>query len=713
MKTDYEKAITEKLKRCEKKHIKFKVLLSEMKSSVKKFDFQSFNEAVERLKVGGRIFEDSKGLCLAERVKLIKCEVVKVGKTFGFVRNCETGEDYFVAGRSLMGAMPTDIVAVREVRGRGDSPEAEVVSINEENFRRFSGNIVSEFGELRVMPDSLSKYAMDLVNPEGIELYEGDKVLAEIVKRGERHSEHICKIISDYGSSLRAAVCAMSVLDVNGITPMFPAETIAQARKVSDERCIKDELPRRLDLRGEPIFTIDGADTKDIDDAVSVRKTNCGYELGVHIADVSHYVTPKSPLDEEALRRGTSVYYANRVIPMLPKELSNGICSLNPKEDRLALSCLMKLDESGEVKSFRFAKTVIRSRVKGVYSEINELLEGFGSKALYEKYAEVTDCLPIIAELAKILRERKRKRGTPEIASVESKLIISGEDVCIGVKPKERGESEEIIEDFMLLANECAAKLGRKNKLPFVYRIHEPPSAEKLDSFKMMLTLLNIPFPANKTSWEPSDFAGLLESAKGTPQELMINTMALRTMSKARYSTEPAGHYGLVLADYAHFTSPIRRYPDLAIHRIISDFIGGISTAECHRKYDEFVLEAAQQSTDAEIRAMSVERDCEDRYKAEYMKGLVGESFDGVVSSVTGFGIFVSLPSTCEGLVRLEALGEGEYYFDGAASLKNMNSGKKYMVGDCIRITVENANVSSGKVDFVLAESMEQQGETI
>ncbi len=699
-KLDYEKIIKEKLKAKGKKPIKFKLLLSELRKSYHKFNFDDFTRAIELMKDDGIIVEDDRGILLTEKKNLIKCEVVRVTKTFAFVKDLATATEYFVSGKSLKGAMPTDIVMCRPVKSYGESPEAEVIVVAKENCNRFTGDIVKEFGRLRVMPDSLCKSAMDFLNPDGIEVQEGDKVMVEIIQRGKRHSDHLCSIVSSFGSSLKASVCALSVLDVNGVTPMFPPSVIANAREVSDYRQIDREAKNRLDLREEKIFTIDGADTKDIDDAISVKRADNGYELGVHIADVSYYVLEKSPLDDEAFKRGTSVYYANRVIPMLPKELSNGICSLNPKEDRLAFSCLMKLDSNANVVSFKFAKTIICSKVKGVYSEINELLEGYNSKVLTEKYAEVSDSLTVMKELADKLLKKRHDRGAPSLSSVESKLVINEQDICVNVLPIERGVSEEIIEDFMLLANECAAKFGKEKKLPFVYRIHEDPSDDKLMNLKTYLTLLNVPFPNNKLKLSPKDFSDILERTKGEGYELAVNNMVLRAMAKAKYSPEPIGHFGLVLADYAHFTSPIRRYPDLAIHRIMSAYLSGTSFEECSKKYSAFVDAASDNSTNTEIRAMTIERDCEERYKAEYMKSRIGEEEVGVISSVTGFGVFVTLPNTCEGLCHIDTMPDGEYYYDGSMSLKNMNTGDKYMFGDKMRVKVINANVSAGKVDF-------------
>lgn len=698
MKTDIEKIILTKIMR-NKKPLPFKNLLNEMRG--KKFDFDRFTNAVEKLKREGKIIETSKGLSIPDRSRYIKGEVIRLSKTFGFVKDLKSGEEYFIPGKFLKGAMPKDIVLIRPIKARGDSPEGEVMEISEENFAQFTGVIVKEHYSYKILPDTMAKTPIEFENPYGLELHEGDKVIAEITVRGNRHSEHRCEIVSTLGSSQKASVCALSVLEINNITPVFPDEVIAQAREVSDYTRIKAEAENRLDLRGEVIFTIDGADTKDIDDAVSVEKTQKGYRLGVHIADVSHYVTPKSPLDNEAFRRGTSVYYANRVIPMLPKELSNGICSLNPQEDRLAFSCLMDLDSDGNLAGYRFAKTIIRSRVKGVYSEINRIIAGEVSEELSEKYSEVMDRIPVMVELADKLYRNRIARGAPQLESAEGCLLIDENDTCVDVVLRKRGASEELIEDFMLMANQSAAKFGVENGLPFVYRIHEDPPEDKADSLVEGLALLNIPFAINGRL-SPKIMSEILEKTHGTDKQTVVNNLVLRSMAKAKYSVEPVGHFGLVLEDYAHFTSPIRRYPDLAIHRIMSEFLKNGSASECMKKYNKFSYAAADQSTNTELLAMQVERECEDCYKAEYMKKFVGESFDGIIVSVTDFGFFVELPNTCEGLVRIEELSEGEYSFDGYASLKNMNTGESYRIGDSIKVKVLDANVSSGKVDFAL-----------
>lgn len=701
MKDNYKSIILEKIKSTGKIPLPYKKLLRSCK--VPDGEFKSFTSVLEGLKHKGDIIEQRDGFILPKYSNFVTAKVVKLNKTFAFVKNIEDDTEIFVPGKFLKGAMPNDTVLVRTFEGRGLSLEGEVVNIIEENFSQFTGNIVNEFGRFCVMPDTLSNYAMAIENLNDIKLNEGDKVLAAIAVRGERHSEHSCEILVNFGSSAKASVCAMSVLELNGITPEFTSDVIEEANSVSDMTEIQRESKNRLDLRGEPIFTIDGADTKDIDDAISVKKTADGYELGVHIADVSHYVKPKSALDNEALHRGTSVYYANRVVPMLPKQLSNGICSLNPQEDRLAFSALMKIDSEGKLGDFEFKKTIIRSRVKGVYSEINNILSGTQTPEIDEKYSEVKTEITLMAELAKILARNKKQRGCPQLESSESKLIINEDDFCVDVVPRTRGESEEIIEDFMLMANEAAARIARENELPFVYRIHEDPGLEKVNTLEETLKLLGIAFP-NHNAVKPAHLAQIVESVRGTDLEMVVNNLVLRSMAKAKYSNEPVGHFGLVLADYAHFTSPIRRYPDLSIHRILSDYVSGTSQADLMKRYQKFVFHSSQASTDAELTAMKIERDCEDCYKAEYMASHLGEEFDGRIVSVMEFGLFVELPNTCEGLVPIDQLPSGEYSYDGAIKLTNTLTNATFRVGDKIRIKVLKAVVSSGKVDFGIAE---------
>lgn len=701
MKEKYKKIILEKIKRTGKKPLPYKKLLRSCRVPDK--DFKDFTRTLEGMKLKGEIYEQKDGFLLPKYCGFVTAKITRLNKTFGFAKDIKTDEEIFIPGKFLKGAMPDDTVTLKTYESNGNSLEGEVVNIVNQDFSRFTGNIAREFDTLCVIPDIMAQYALPIENLSDFEVKEGDKVLCEIAYRGTRHSEHTCRIISNFGSSEKASVCAMSVLEINGISLTFPDSVIEEAKRISDMATIQKEAPNRLDLRDEIIFTIDGADTKDIDDAISIKKSSEGYELGVHIADVSYYVKPKSELDNEALNRGTSVYYANKVIPMLPPELSNGICSLNPQEDRLAFSALMKIDFEGALVDYKFVKTIIRSRVKGVYSEINTILAGTQTPDIDEKYKEVKDSLKLMNELAKILKRNRKMRGAPELESSESKLIINEDDFCVDVKPRTRGESEEIIEDFMLMANEAAAKLARENELPFVYRIHEDPGVEKINTLEETLKQLGVTFPPHK-SVKPKHLAMVVDSVKGTELEMVVNNLVLRSMAKAKYSPEPIGHFGLVLDDYAHFTSPIRRYPDLSIHRIMSDFLSGTTQPELMKKYQKFVHHSSQASSEAELTAMKVERDCEDCYKAEYMKNHLGEEFDGRIVSVLDSGFFVELDNTCEGMVPVEELPAGEYVFDGSMKLTNTNNDKSYRIGDKIKIKVLRADVSSGKVDFGLAE---------
>ncbi|MDE6775261.1 MAG: VacB/RNase II family 3'-5' exoribonuclease, partial [Ruminococcus sp.] len=471
--------------------------------------------------------------------------------------------------------------------------------------------------------------------------------------------------------------------------------------KISEGGVQEYSFNNREDLRYMPIFTIDSAESKDLDDAVSVERTEKGYRLGVHIADVSFYVRGNSALDKEALRRSTSVYYADKVVPMLPKELSNGICSLNPDEDRLTLSAFMDLSSDGEMLDFRFCKSVIRSRVKGVYSEINQILDNSADSGILEKYSCVADEIPIMNELADILIRRKKIRHAPELETVESRLIIGSNGICCGIVPRERGKSERIIEEFMLCANEAAAKLARQHKSPFVYRIHENPPEEKVAALCAMLVKAGVEYP-HFQKFSPSHAAEILDNVRGTDKFEAVNMMVLRSMAKAKYSDEPFGHFGLVLKDYAHFTSPIRRYPDLAIHRIITDILAGYDEIWLEKRYSGFAVKASESSSAAEIRAVSAERECEDCYKAEYMKQHIGESFTAKISGVTEFGFYVQLPDSVEGLVHIRSLPEGEYDYSEPISLTEKFSGVSYELGDTVQVLCASVNVSEGTIDFVL-----------
>ncbi len=677
--------------------------LSELESKcrTKKQGRENFITAFDQLRTEGVIIMKKAmkvGLC--SRLNVQPGTVSRLSRTFGFVMT-DSGTEYFVPGKCMLGAMPGDRVLVGDIPSRSGEPEGEVLDIIELGSSQLTGRIESVDGTPYLVPDTASKNHITIVTGESIKFNDGDKALAEIVYRGRRHAEHKVKIVSVFGSSEQASACAASILAIHGAETEFPEEVLREARKIEEGGVQEYCFNNREDLRDMDIFTIDGAESKDLDDAVSVEKTGKGWLLGVHIADVSHYVKGNSALDKEAMKRGTSIYYADKVIPMLPKELSNGICSLNPDEDRLTLSAFMELDSEGGIISYRFCKSVIRSRVKGVYSEINSILSGSASPEIKEKYAQVTDKITVMDELADVLIAKRKHRNAPDLDTTESKLIIDENGVCCDVVPRERGKSERIIEEFMLTANEAAAKFARDKKVPFVYRIHEAPPEAKVEALHELLPKFGLECP-HFTEFKPYHASKILESARGTEKYEAINLMVLRSMAKAKYSPEPLGHFGLVLEDYAHFTSPIRRYPDLAIHRIITDILAGYDTQWLAKRYAGFAVNSAERSSAAEIKAVTIERECEDCYKAEYMKAHIGESFEARISSVTEFGFYAELPNTVEGLIHIRTLPEGEYEYSEPVSLTETHTGVTYSLGQTVRIVCAAVNVSDGIIDFVL-----------
>ncbi len=697
--TTYKKKIITFLQTCHKKTIPINEL--ETKCRSKKQGRENFINAFDELRTEG-IITVRKGMKvgLCSRLNLYPATVTRLSRTFGFAKT-DDGVEYFIPGKCMLGAMPDDRVLVTDIPSRSGEPEGEVIDIIKFGSSVMTGNVEFIDGKYYLVPDTATKNHIIIVREESVKFNDGEKVLAEIVYRGKRHSEHKVKIISVFGSSEQADSCAESILMINGISKEFPEEVMKEARKISEGGVQEYCFNNRENLCNMNIFTIDSSESKDLDDAVSVQKTDYGYLLGVHIADVSHYVRGNSNLDKEAMKRGTSIYYADKVIPMLPKELSNGICSLNPNENRLTLSSFIKLDNEGEIISYRFCKSVICSKVKGVYSEINSILNGSESHEISEKYSEVRKDIFIMNELADILIAKKKRRHAPEIETTESKLVIDEKGICCNVVPRQHGKSEQIIEEFMLTANESAAKFARERKVPFVYRIHENPPEDKVEKLHEILPKLGFECP-HFTEFKPVHASKILESSKNTDKFEAVNLLILRSMSKAKYSVEPLGHFGLVLEDYAHFTSPIRRYPDLAIHRIITDILAGYNNEWLNKRYSGFALNSAERSSDAEVRAITIERECEDCYMAEYMKPHIGETFTARISSVTEFGFYVQLPNTIEGLVHIRTLPEGEYDYSEPVSLTERFSGVSYTLGQTVQVICSAVNVNDGIIDFVL-----------
>jgi len=670
------------------------------KKSMKKLD-----TAINEMKKFGDITLKKEVCYLKNCGQYFEATVTRVTPKSGFMTATEVPVEYFVRGRDMLGAIPGDVVLAKKIADADDynrSPVAVVIGVLQESDMLLTGVIVPDGNKLKVLPDKLCDEPL-VISKTGMNLlHVGDKVVFAIKKRGERHFDHTVTIVDGFGSCENAKAGAQAYMMANGLHTVFPDEVLLEAAKFDIDEPDEDEVERRLDLRGEAIFTIDGADTKDIDDAISITKTDKCYKLGVHIADVSHYVRKGTALDEEAYTRGTSIYYADQVVPMLPKQLSNGICSLNPQVDRLAFSCLMEVSFQGKLMSYRFEKSVIRSRVKGVYAEVNKILDGSADDEIKAKYAMVIDKLPIMRELAEILEKNRENRGAPEIDTVESKIITDSNGICVDIKPRDRGVSEKIIEEFMLIANNSAAALAMKEKIPFVYRIHEAPPAEKLLQLGDTLTALGVNPEGITERSSAADLAAVLKRSKDSEKAVVINRIVLRTMMKAKYSEEPVGHYGLVMPEYSHFTSPIRRYSDLAIHRILTDYVYVLEHEKLCRKYGAFAASAALQASNTELAAVRCERDCEELYMAEYMKEHIGEEYDGMISGVSAGGIYVELPNTVEGMVSVTSLPDGDYEVEHGVILTGAFDGSVYTVGDKVRVKCVNVNVNGGFIDFEL-----------
>ena len=637
--------------------------------------------------------------------KALLCKVVKLGKNFAFVMLEDGNSDIFIPGRFTKGAMPGDDVLVEKFehpRVEGSDEGAILAILTEKND--LVGTVRRVEGRLRFVPDDCPAITMPLARDCEGGAKDGDKVAVEILNRGNRQEDHRVGVAMRFGSSDEAKRCAKALLYAKDIRTRFPDKVRDEAKKFEGAEVSEKDCEGRMDLRALPIFTIDSAETKDIDDAISLTRTSDGgFELGVHIADVSNYVKPGTELDNEAFSRATSVYYADQVVPMLPKALSNGICSLNENELRLAFSCLMRLDKEGNLTDYRFVKSIIRSRVKGVYSEINALLAGTADAEIKAKYADVIDQLPAMKELYGHRARLRKERGCMDIESGEVKLILDENGRCIDVKKRTSGESESMIEEFMLLANQCAAHFARVKQIPFVYRVHEEPNAEKLERLHTLLQACGINDHFAKDVPAPKELSAILEGVRGTPYEQIINTGMLRCMSKALYEEKPKGHYGLVLKDYAHFTSPIRRYPDLAIHRIMTDMLKGTEKETMILRYTDFAERASKQSSEREVIAMQIERKAEDCYKAEYARRHLGECYEGTISGVTQRGLFIELDNGVEGFVPASSLTPSGTSLTEGVRLTDPASGKTWSLGDKMMITIVRADVNLGKIDFEVA----------
>ena len=541
------------------------------------------------------------------------------------------------------------------------------------------------------------------------------KVVVQILKLPEKNKKAEGRILEILGNINQAGVDMMSLIKEYDLPYEFPESVINEAKAIKQEVSKKD-IPNRLDLRNKIIFTVDGEDAKDLDDAVSVEKLKNGnYLLNVSIADVSYYVQEKSKLDKEAIIRGTSIYMLDRVIPMLPKELSNGICSLNQKEDRFAITVLMEINSKGEVVSSDIQKSIIKVTRRMSYKEVQTILDVINNEEdkkifnLKDKEKLLEECKPYfehfkrMEELANILKQKRDKAGSLNLDIPESKITLNEQGVAIKVEKYDMYFANEIIEQFMLTANETVAEKFYWLEAPFIYRVHEVPDEEKIDELNKFLWNLGYKIKGNKDNIHPKAFAEVLEEVKGKPEERVVSNLVLRTLKVARYEAENKGHFGIASKYYCHFTSPIRRYPDLFIHRIISKYLEEnyqLKESEIE-KYSGQAVKYAQRSSEREKNAQKVERDAESIKKAEYMQSKIGKEYEGIISSITSFGMFVELPNTVEGLIHFEDLGNEYFIYDEERkTLQGEKSKKTYKIGDSIKVCVIFADKLTRKVDF-------------
>ena len=671
-----------------------------------------FYNFLDELEEDGYIIKTKKGRVMSpNKMGLFVGKFVAHRKGYGFVESDEEfTQDLFIPKDDINGALHNDRVMAEIVTPATEDKRAEgkVIKIIKREVTRVVGLFQENKSFGFVVPDD-KKFNQDIFIPKrGFNgAKNDDKVVCEITLWPQENRKPEGKIIEVLGKKGERGVEIDSIIRAHGLPEEFPKKVIDEANYVSSQD-LEDEIARRLDLRHLDIFTIDGEDAKDLDDAISIEVLpNGNYKLGVHIADVTHYVREKSKLDKEALKRATSVYLVDKVIPMLPKQLSNGVCSLNPFEDKLTLSCIMEIDENGKVVNSEIAETVINSKARMTYTEVSDILEKDDEK-LKQTFAKQVEDFKNAEKLARILMKRRERRGAIDFDFPEAKIILNREGKVVDIKCYERRISNKMIEEFMLVANETVAEHFYWLQLPFVYRIHETPSAEKMEDLNKFIATFGYHIKGDLEDVHPKEIQSLVEKIKGTKEEESISTIALRSMKQAKYSPQCIGHFGLAAKYYCPFTSPIRRYPDLQIHRIIKEQLNNKLNNKRQEQLSHIVEYASTQSSERERAAELAERDVHDFYKACYMADKVGQEFDGVVSSVTSFGMFVELENTVEGLIRLANMRDDYYIYNQETyTIMGERSHKTFKIGDTVRIKVDNVNVDFREIDFVLISKLE------
>ncbi len=631
-------------------------------------------------------------------------------KGFGFVTIEGREQDVFIPADKTKGAMDGDKVQiVIEGEARGKRAEGAVLRILEHANKTVIGFYQKNKNFGFVLPDN-QKLGQDIFIPQGKDMgaVTGHKVIVRITDFGDDRKKPEGVITEILGHVNDPGVDILSIIKAYGLPEGFPDDVMVQVAGIPDE-VEEEEKKNRLDLRHLQTVTIDGEDAKDLDDAISISKENDGhYTLGVHIADVSHYVTENSPLDKEALKRGTSVYLVDRVIPMLPHKLSNGICSLNAGTDRLALSCLMEIDGKGNVIGHRIAETLIQVDRRMTYTAVNAIVTDRDPDVM-EKYRDFVPMFDLMKELADILRERRKKRGSIDFDFPESKIILDEKGRPVDIKPYERNAATKIIEDFMLMANETIAEDYFWQELPFLYRTHDYPDPEKMKRLGTFINNFGYTIRTQNGEVHPKELQKLLDKIEGTPEEALISRLTLRSMKQAKYTTVCTGHFGLAANYYTHFTSPIRRYPDLQIHRIIKENLRRGLSDRRFAHYDSILPEVAVQCSSMERRADEAERETDKLKKCEYMSKRIGKEYDGVISGVTNWGLYVELPNTVEGLIRVNDLTGDYFVFDEEhMELVGEMTRKSYKLGQKIRVQVADTDKLTRTIDFIPAKWQEE-----
>lgn len=668
---------------------------------VAKEDREEFRKVLDALLREGKVQVTAKGKYIKPDERLLTGTFIGNAKGFGFVEIEGREEDLYVPEAMVNNAFHLDRVQVELLPGkRGKRQEAVVRKVLEHGARQIVGTYEQSASFGFVIPDD-GKIGTDIFVPKERSkgAVDGHKVVVELISYGDERHKPEGKIVEILGHINDPGVDILSIIRGYDLPEAFGEKVMNQAERIPDTVSEADRAGR-TDLRDVQMVTIDGEDAKDLDDAVSLSKEGEWYHLGVHIADVSNYVQENSALDWEALERGTSVYLVDRVIPMLPHRLSNGICSLNQGVDRLALSCLMTIDTKGNVTDYQIVESVIRVDRRMSYTSVRKILEDHDEQECRE-YEALVPMFEQMAELAAVLRQKRHKRGSIDFDFPETKILLDPEGHPVDIRPYERNVATKIIEDFMLIANETVAQHFFWLEIPFVYRTHDNPDPEKIMKLSTFLHNFGYYIKTSREEIHPKEIQKLLDKMEGTPEEALISRLTLRSMKQAKYTVECSGHFGLACQYYCHFTSPIRRYPDLQIHRIIKEQLRGRLSEKRQEHYQEKLPAVAERSSKMERRAEEAERETEKLKKAEYMEAHIGEIFEGVISGITSWGVYVELPNTVEGMIHVSKLpGDYFYYDENAYEMVGQDTGRKYRLGESLKVCVDGVERMTRSIDF-------------